>query len=290
MKQIVQAADLPCTLGQFIQTAWKFSNRMVRHLKAYEGSLRVNHQHRTVRYYLQEGDVVQIYFPPEVRGEALIAEQMSIDIVYEDDDVLIVNKPAGIPISPSADHPSGTLANGIIHYYDQQALPYTIHMVTRLDRDTSGLVFIAKHRYMHALCNDMLEENAIRRSYEAIIVGVMSKDEGTIDMPIGRKDGSIIERTVDFSRGKRAITHYRVYKRTEALSYVKVQLETGRTHQIRVHFSALGNPLLGDTLYGEQANDLDRQALHCSHLSFIHPFTKKTVSCTAPIPDDMRLL
>lgn len=290
MKQTVQASDLPCTLGQFIQTTWKFSNRLVRHLKAHEGSLQVNDQHRTVRYKLREGDAVHINFPPEVRGDSLLAEQMSLEIVYEDDHVLIVNKRAGIPVSTSANHPSGTLANGIIYYYEQQQLPYTVHFVTRLDRETSGLVFIAKHRYMHALCNDMLQKNDIRRSYEAIVVGVLPDDAGTIDFPIGRKDGSIIERTVDRSKGKRAMTHYRVCKRTATHSHVQIQLETGRTHQIRVHFSALGYPLLGDTLYGEKTFALGRQALHCSHVSFIHPFLKKTVSVTAPLPDDMQQL
>lgn len=290
MKKIVQVSDLPCTLEQFIQRTWCFSNRLVRHLKAHRGSLRVNDRSRTVRYKLRKGDVVHIHFPPEERSDTLRAEKIPIKVVYEDDHLLMINKPAGLPMSPSPNHPSRTLANGIIYYYDQQSLAYTVHFVTRLDRETSGLVLVAKHRYMHALCNEMLLNNNINRSYEAIVEGIVSPDEGTIDQPIGRKDGSLIERQIDLSRGKRAITHYRVHKRAETRSYVKIQLETGRTHQIRVHFSALGYPLLGDTLYGEQTTDLHRHALHCSRLSFIHPFTKKIISFTVPIPTDMNMI
>lgn len=286
MNCFVRKEDIPATLGQFIQSKWQFSNRMVRHLKSHAGCLQVNHRNETVIYELQEGDRVAIQFPPEERGARMIPQQIPFSIVYEDSDILMINKKAGISMSPSATHPSGTLANGIIYYYDKHHLPYTVHFVTRLDRDTSGLVVVAKHRYMHALLSNTLQQGQMNRLYEAIVVGRLEQTSGMINAPIGRKPGSMIERMVD-PGGKEAVTHYQVIQQTASYSHVAVQLETGRTHQIRVHFAHLLCPLLGDTLYGTKKTLHTQQALHCSYVSFIHPQTKEMYQFKAPLRVDM---
>src|SRR5699024_1685217 len=194
----------------------------------------------------------------EERSAYLAPEDISLSIIYEDDDLLILNKETGLAMSPSANHSAGTLANGIIYYYDVCNLPYTVHFVTRLDRDTSGIVVVAKHRYMHARLHSQLQKGQLKRSYEAIVQGKMTDTSGTIDEPIARKNDSIVQRIVHAS-GQKAITHYDVLESYELFSHVSVELVTGRTHQIRVHFSHMGHPLVGDSLYGGSTEDIQHQ-------------------------------
>src|SRR5699024_9898785 len=159
---------------------------------------------------------------------------------------------------PSYLYPSGTVANGLLAHYDKHHLAYTIHIVTRLDKDTSGLMLIAKHQYSHSLLSQMQKKQEIKRYYKALVSGSIKEDKGGIRLPIRRKEGSIIEREVG-AGGQHAVTNYHVLKRYENFTYIKVQLETGRTHQIRVHFQALGHPLIGDSLYGGDMDILTRQ-------------------------------
>ncbi|GAA0455145.1 RluA family pseudouridine synthase [Alkalibacillus silvisoli] len=259
-----------------------FSNRLLKEIKK-EGEILVNGEAVTVRAKLYTADQLTIHFPIERRSERVVPVYMPLKVVYEDDYILVVNKPRGIAVSPNMNDLSGvTLANGVLDYFDRQALQSTFHVVTRLDRYTSGLVLIAKHRYIHHL----LQGSEVKREYEAFVSGQLKCQSGTIDLPIARNLPSIIERKVS-ENGKRAVTHYRVNKKTAQGSLVEVRLETGRTHQIRVHFAHLGHPLLGDDLYGGDRSLLSGQALHCQWLTFNHPLTKKVVKTYATKPVEL---
>ncbi len=273
-------------LREFLLKELNISSRLLKRLKSTDGKLLINGSKQTVRYVLKKDDILEIVFPPEEKSSVL-PEKMSLEIVYEDEDLLVINKEAGIPTIPSKLHPTGTLANGIAYYYKEKNIPFTIHIVTRLDKDTSGLVLVAKHQYSHSLLSDLQRENNIKRVYRAIIHGSLDKKKGTIDAPIGRNPDSIIERMVR-GDGKRAVTHYEVIQQTDAYSEVKIDLETGRTHQIRVHFSYLSHPLVGDDLYGGKTGELNRQALHCAEISFIHPLSKEKIQIVSNLPADMQ--
>ncbi|HLR61651.1 MAG TPA: RluA family pseudouridine synthase [Lentibacillus sp.] len=274
-------------IRSYLQQKHKFSKRMIKHIIHGGGAIKVNGTNRTVKYELNAGDVVAVTFPEERKGAMMIPEKMPLDILYEDDAVLVINKPPGRAVIPSYVHTSGTIANGVLAHYEEQGLSYTFHPVTRLDRDTSGVMLIAKHRWSHSLLSDAQKNGMISRAYYAIIEGHLQQKTGTIDAPIGRKEGSIIERTVT-TRGKHAVTHYTVLNEFSHHTLVHVRLETGRTHQIRVHCSHAGYPLAGDDLYGGVTDHIDRQALHCHKLSFEHPITGEQMCFSVKMPDDMK--
>jgi 23S rRNA pseudouridine1911/1915/1917 synthase len=258
-------------------------------IKFHGGGIYVNGKFVTVRHVLRAGEVLEVHFPPERRSVDMVPQPLPLSIVYEDDYLLVVNKPPFMSTIPSREHPTGTLANALLYYYDQQQLPTTIHVVTRLDRDTSGLLLVAKHRHVHHLLSELQKQGQIKRRYEAVCHGQLSQDKGTIDAPIGRKSDSIIEREVR-EDGQRAVTHFQVIKRMQHYTHVSLQLETGRTHQIRVHMSHIGHPLVGDELYGGSREKLSRQALHSKELSFFHPFVQKEYCFRSDLPDDMKRL
>jgi 23S rRNA pseudouridine1911/1915/1917 synthase len=252
------------------------------------GALLVNGSAVTVRYILHEEDTVEVFFPKEEPSEDLLPEKMPLDIVYEDEYVLVINKPAGIASIPSREHRFGTLANGVLGYYQSEGIHATIHIVTRLDLDTSGLMLIAKHRHAHHLFSLQQRDFGVKRRYEALVHGLMDQRQGTIDAPIGRKDTSIIEREVR-EDGQHAVTHYEVLCVGEGWSHVSLQLDTGRTHQIRVHMAHIGHPLLGDSLYGgAEMKGMLRQALHSCELSFFHPVKEREVIFQCGLPLDMK--
>ncbi|KRG16030.1 pseudouridine synthase [Virgibacillus soli] len=265
------------------------SRRALSAIKFTGGFIRVNGIEQNVRYRLQEYDDLELLFPPEQENEQLVKEPIPLMIMYEDEDLFIVNKPTGMNTIPSRQHPTGSLANAIAYYYEQIKLASTVHIVTRLDRDTSGLVLIAKHRHAHHLLSQMQKKGEIERFYEAFAGGMMEKDIGRIDEPIGRKLDSIIEREVR-SDGQKAVTRYKVIQTTSSFSYVKLKLETGRTHQIRVHLAYIGHPLLGDDLYGGKRTLINRQALHCQQIKLTHPITQENLSIQAELPEDMQEL
>ena len=270
----------------FLKEIASFSKRLLIKAKSLSGQILVNGAPQTVRYILQEGDVLTVILPKETIAPRMQKENLPLDIVYEDDYLLVVNKPAGIATIPSTNHPSGTIANRLLYYYETKSLPYTVHIVTRLDRDTSGLVLIAKHQYSHSRLSVLQKENAIKRQYKAFVMGHLENAFGTIHQPIDRKPGSIIQRAV-VANGKRAITHFHVEKKFRDYTFVQLQLETGRTHQIRVHMAYIGHPLLGDDLYDGISPYIQRQALHCNKITFVHPFTNQLKVFQAPLPQDM---
>jgi 23S rRNA pseudouridine1911/1915/1917 synthase len=261
------------------------SKKALTDIKFKGGLILVNGEEKTVRTVLNTDDIVIVQFPNEIFSEDLVLEYVPFDIVYEDDFVLVINKPFGIPSIPSREHPKGTIANGLLYYFSQIGLQSTVHIVTRLDKDTSGLMLVAKNRFVHHLFSKNGLEH-IQRKYEAFVHGQLEDSSGIIDAPIGRKADSLIEREVR-QDGQKAITQYEVISFNEKYSFLRLQLETGRTHQIRVHLSFLGHSLVGDDLYGGSVETLKRQALHSYAIQFYHPFHQKNYFFEIGLPSDL---
>ncbi|AJD90740.1 RNA pseudouridine synthase [Jeotgalibacillus malaysiensis] len=265
------------------------SKRGLTSIKYDGGGIFVNNEEVTVRRKCHEGDKVKIYFPPETRSDSLIPEDLSLEVLYEDSFLIAVYKPAGMNTIPSRDAQTGSLANALAGYYDKHAIAAGIHIATRLDKDTSGVVLAAKYAHIHHLVSEMQQANLVNREYIGIAEGHVSEDDGTIDQPIARKPDSIITRMVD-SQGRRAITHYKKLAEGDRHTMLSFKLETGRTHQIRVHTSWLGYPLAGDDLYGGTCELISRQALHCKKLLLPHPVTRTELTIESPLPGDLTLL
>ncbi len=225
-------------------------------------------------------------FPKEERSEGLTPYDFLLDIVFEDEYLLVVNKPAGIPTIPSIRHPYQTLANALIHYYNQQMIESTVHFVNRLDRDTSGLLVIAKYRHIHHLMTQDVKQ--IKRRYYTLVKGHLKKS-GLVKAPIARLEEGHVKRGVR-EDGDYALTRYQVLEIKGENTLVECELETGRTHQIRVHMDYLGHPLVGDTLYDEQACLLEEgHLLHSYYVSFIHPMTKEVHEFQTTLPKRFNL-
>lgn len=280
------------TLKRFLNNQG-VSRRLLAKIKFQGGTLLVNKQVRNTRFEVSVGDEVTIIIPDEGEHETMLPFESSLDIVYEDEHLLIVNKPTEVASIPSQYHKNGTMANYVKYYYNQQGYANrVIHVVTRLDRDTTGLMMFAKHGFAHAMMDKQLQSGELKKYYHALVGGDLSRLENheVIDLPIGRDESSIIKRCV-IDGGQRAITEYTLVEKTDDIAQVAVQLHTGRTHQIRVHFSEIGCPLIGDELYGgDLTKGLNRQALHCQKLVFLHPFTREELTFELPLPSDMEEL
>lgn len=291
--QLTFQIDEPQQLLRDAIRKYGISKKALTSIKYEGGKITVNGVEKTVRHKLDSGDTVQITFPPEKKSDGLIPQKLRFPILMEDNHLLILTKDAGVSTIPSREHPTGTMANYLAGYLEESGLSSTVHIVTRLDKDTSGIICVAKHRHAHHLLSEMQKSGLISRTYEAIVHGHIQQDELLIDAPIGRKNGSIIERIID-SEGKKAKTSVQVLSRFEnigeKLTHVRLQLHTGRTHQIRVHMMSIGHPLLGDDLYGGNLRLINRQALHARELTLVHPFTKEKVHLVAPFPEDMKEL
>lgn len=219
------------------------------------------------------GDIISIDFNYEEDNSNIVSKQMNLDILYEDDCFIVLNKPSGIAVHPSILHFDDTISNGLKFYFDSIHLHKKIRPVNRLDLNTSGLIVFAKNEYIQESLIKQMMNHTFKKEYLAVITGILNEKKGTIHKPISRKDGSIIERCIS-PNGKESITHFEVLKEFKDYSLIKCILETGRTHQIRVHFASIGHPLLGDDLYGKKSDLVNGQALVCYKLSFIHPITK----------------
>lgn len=268
---------------------WGISKRTLASVKYGGGTILVNGEEVTVQHVLGIGDAVTVIFPIEELGAGLQAEAGPLDIVYEDEALLIVDKPALQNTIPSREHPEGSLANLVAGHFAANKIPATLHIATRLDRDTSGLVCIAKNRHIHHMLSMQQKDKRMKRQYEAFAHGIFESQRFTITEPIGRKGTSIIEREVR-SDGQFAETEVEVLHQFPEFSHVKLQLNTGRTHQIRVHLAHIGHPLLGDDLYGGKRDILARQALHCRILELVHPVSGNPLRFEAPLKADMASL
>ncbi|MBH0228805.1 RluA family pseudouridine synthase [Halobacillus yeomjeoni] len=269
------------SIKEFLLKEAQFSRQIFKLVKK-NGQVTVNGEEVELWKPLKSGDEVTVFFPLEERGSYIKPEAGPLSIVYEDEDLLVIDKPSDIAVIPSIDKSQPCIANRILHHYDKQGISSTVHIVTRLDRNTSGLMVIAKHAYGHMLLTR--KEKLIDRHYKALVQGFLEFESGTIEEPISRVEGSIIRRTVS-EIGKPSKTLYEVEERYSDCTLVRLQLMTGRTHQIRVHMAHIGHPLIGDTLYGGvEAAELSGQALHCAYLKLIHPWTKEELTFTSDPP------
>ena len=290
MTYLIQQQDIQKTVEQFLLSNG-YSAALIRRLRHTEQSILKNGSPVYTTYRLDEGDSLTVTLPEEHGSENIVPVPMDLDIRYEDRDLLDVNKAAGVPIHPSQGNHDNTLANGIAWYLREKGEVATYRAINRLDRDTTGLLILARHALSACMLSEMVRTHAIRRCYLAAASGLVPP-EGVIDAPIARTCDSTIERCVDFERGDSARTHYRTlcYNRDTDCSLVELRLETGRTHQIRVHMKHIGHPLPGDFLYNPDYRLIGRQALHSWQLDFIHPIKKEPLHFEAPLPEDMRRL
>ena len=256
-------------------------------LKKMPESILKNGEWSYMQTTLQAGDILTVRIQEETSSPNIPAVNLPIDIVYEDEDIIVINKAAGMPIHPSLNNYRNSLANALMWYYEQQNKPFIFRCTNRLDRDTSGLTVVSKHLISGSILSTMTKNREVHREYLAVVKGSVTPAAGTICAPLARKEGTIIERTVDFEHGEEAITHYRLVKEANGHSLVSLKLETGRTHQIRIHMKHLGFPLIGDYLYNPDMEHISRQALHSHHMEFAHPITGEWMSFTAPLPADM---
>lgn len=265
-----------------------YSRQCLIRLKRQEDGVLVDGRPRFLNQPLKAGERLTVRLADEESSEKIPPVELTLDIVYEDEDILVINKAAGMPIHPSMNNYTNSVANGLAWYFKEQGEEFVFRCVNRLDRDTSGLTVIAKNLLSSCILSSMVGRKELEREYRAIVRGHVEPAEGTIDAPLVRKPGSIIEREVDFERGERAVTHYKVLKEMGGYSLVSLILETGRTHQIRVHMKYLGYPLIGDYLYNPDMERIGRQALHSHRLTFRHPVTGELMEFTAPLPQDMQ--
>lgn len=266
-----------------------YSSPVITHLKRTKEGILLNHVWGRVRDILHEEDILTITIIESETSENIVPSPLPLSIVYEDEDLMVINKSAGMPIHPSQGNYDNTLANAIAYLYQTRGEPFVYRCINRLDKDTTGLLILAKNMYSASLLSNMVKNREIHREYLAIATGLVP-DAGIIDAPIGRVDGSTIEREVNDSFGDPARTHYQRIAYKNGYSLVSLKLETGRTHQIRVHMKYIGHPLPGDFLYHPDYSVINRQALHSYRLSFLHPLTKEPMVFTAPLPKDMKLL
>ena len=258
-----------------------FSHRLITKLKQTPDGILLNGEHIRTIDLMCEGDLLEINLPTDKKESISIPVEMPLDIIYEDDDILVLNKPAMLAVHESHNHLGDTLSNAVAFHLKKEGKPSVFRAVGRLDKGTSGLMVCALNRYAASRLS-----GKIKKQYLAIATGVY-EGEGTIDAPIYRPDPILTVRTVD-ERGERAITHWKALKNDGENTLLRVKLETGRTHQIRVHFASLGTPLVGDTMYGTPDERICHQALHCCECRFIHPVKNEEMHFFCDMPDDMK--
>ena len=275
------------TINSILQNELKISSRLLYKLIKLN-KIKLNHKPCDTRKTGNLEDTITVNFDYEEDNSNIVPTKMDLNIIFEDDWILVVNKPAGIAIHPSVLHYSDSLCNGIRFYFDKIGLKKKIRPVNRLDLNTSGLVVFAKCEYIQECLINQMKKNQFKKEYLAVCDGIFDEKSGTINLPIARKENSIIERCIS-ENGQTAITHYEILKEFDNYSLVKCSLETGRTHQIRVHMSAIGHPLLGDSLYGSISDLINRQALHCHNLQFIHPVYNNDLNFFGDLPNDFKI-
>ena len=290
MRRILHYTIKPSEDGMTIHnylSAQGYSHAVFVQLKKTSHGIEVNDTWYYVNDRLHTGDHLRITLEESASSLQIQPVSMPLDIVFEDEDILVINKPSDMPVHPSMNHYDHTLANGVMHYFTSQNIQHTFRCVNRLDRDTTGLTLIAKNMLSSAILSRQITHREIHRTYLAIAQGEVPAS-GIIDAPIARRPGSTIERMVNDAEGERAVTHFKRIDYQNSLSLVALQLETGRTHQIRVHMKHIGHPLIGDFLYNPESSLMNRQGLHSFMLTFSHPITGADMTFYAPLWDDMK--
>lgn len=288
-----------CSAREIMSERLFFSSREISRCKQFEDGVMVKradgdrYEPIWLKDILRSGDTlkIRIYEDMDNSGDVIPSDE-DINIVYEDEDLVLVNKPGDKVVHPSYAHHLDSLSNALAGYYLRTGQSHIVRTIGRLDRETSGLLIFAKNRHAAALLSDQKDNMSRRKEYLALVDGILDKKEGTIDAPIGQEEGVRMIRKV-MPEGKEAITHYKVEAEFEGYSLARLHLDTGRTHQIRVHMSYIGHPLLGDNLYGKEIKDshgMTRAALHAAHLEFVQPITGEELKFDADFPEDMKRL
>lgn len=294
---IVKNEDSGKNVKHILKRNLELSERLIKKLKK-NGKILCNSLPVYVNAIVKLEDIIEVNIDFDEECDNILPEEIELDIIYEDEALIVINKRPFIVVHPTFNHQSGTIANGIIHYFNSKGIVKKIRPVSRLDRDTSGIIIFAKNEYIQEALIRQMKDKSFTKEYCGVVYGLVEKPSGTINLPIDRKPESIMLRHVSES-GSSAITHFEVIKYLNNATFLKFQLETGRTHQIRVHCQAINHPLIGETLYpylSENNSDdlisqneglINRQALHSFKVQFTHPLLKTPMELTAPIPDDI---
>lgn len=286
IEYLITDKDENITVEHYLRSK-DYTSQSITELKKYKDNCVINGEWVHVNRKLIPGDTLIVTIHEDAASEKILPVNLPFPVIYEDEDIIVVDKPANMPIHPSLNNYDNSLGNAAAYYYQSKGEKLVFRCINRLDRDTTGLTIIAKHYLAAGILHKHMRSRDIHREYLAIVDGLVAADEGRITAPIGRLDGSSIERCIDYENGETAITNYRVNKRYSDMTLIALQLETGRTHQIRVHMKHIGHPLLGDFLYNPNNKRMNRQALHSHKLEFVHPITQKNLIFTAPLPEDM---
>lgn len=286
---VITAPDAGKSLGEFLREHG-YSRRLLARLKRTPQAVRKNGVATQTGIPLAAGDRLDILLPEEKPSDKIEPVPLPFTVVYEDRDILVIDKPADMPVHPSPGNYGNTLANAVAAHALKRGESCVFRCINRLDRDTTGLLILAKHALSGAILSAAMKRRAIRRTYLAVVQGCPEPKDGQIDAPIGRAPGSCIQRQVDFLHGERAVTHYRTVSAGPVYSLIELHLDTGRTHQIRVHMAHIGCPLPGDFLYNPDFSHINRQPLHAAALDFDHPVTGDPLHFETALPADMKKL